>query len=551
MTPYFPLLLTSLLGKPPPDNSPDILYFILVDRFANGDTQNDWFVDTTDPQGFHGGDLDGVTQHLNHIEYIGADAIWISPIYDMRTEKFHGHGAFHGYWTEDLTQIATHMGGEQGLQTLSDELESRNMSLLLDIVYNHTSFDAPLLSTHPDWFHEAKPIEDWNDPIELTTHQVHGLPDLDQSHPEVYAHLLENSRTWLDHPAIGGFRIDAIRHMDSRFIQQIHTDLDGAWMLGEDFQGNPTANIQRFKDTDIDALFDFPFYYALTNSICDGTSMEEMASILSLDAEYPQNSHLVRFLDNHDLPRIFSRCHKRKHPVLLAEMVIFALRGTPMISYGTEHWSEGSEEPDNRRDMDWDNLDPTHILHLKTLSSFRKKHPVLKHGIPKITHSAKDELIVEQHWNSSHSMLAINRSTTPLPIPDATCRSPSGEGLLLDDALETLNTLPNFLESGQTLIWTCTGKRHKDSMEEITIHIEGAQSAQPVIVGTHPLLGGWDPSLGLKAHWQDGHWVATLSFPSNTVSAYKLVYATDSDFEWENGDNRFLNSITDKSFWIR
>ena len=72
--------------------------------------------------------------------------------------------------------------------------------------------------------------------------------------------------------------------MDNAFLQQINADLeqDNAWLLGEDFQGNPIANIDRFKQTDIDALFDFPFYYALTNSICDGKSFEEMASILSL-----------------------------------------------------------------------------------------------------------------------------------------------------------------------------------------------------------------------------------------------------------------------------
>ncbi len=550
MIPYFSLLWTSLLGQTPPDNSPDVLYFVLVDRFANGNTQNDWFVDTTDPQGFHGGDLYGVTKHLNHIEYIGADAIWLSPIYEMRTEKFHGHGAFHGYWTEDLTQIASHMGGEQGLQTLSDELEARNMSMLLDIVYNHTSFDAPLLTTHPDWFHEAKPIENWNDPLELTTHQVHGLPDLDQSHPAVYAHLLEISRTWLDHPAVDGLRVDAIRHMNSQFIQQIHEDLDGAWMLGEDFQGNPMANIQRFEDTGIDALFDFPFYYALTNGICDGKSLEEMASILSLDAEYPPNSHLVRFLDNHDLPRIFSRCHQQKHSVLLAEMVIFGLRGTPMISYGTEHWSEGSEEPDNRQDMDWDNLDPMHIHHLKTLATFRNKHPVFKHGIPKVRHVSKDELIVEQHWHTAHSMLAINRSNTPLPVTDTPCRK-GGEGLFLNDTIETIDTIPSSLEPGQALLWVCTGKRHKDTMEKITIHVEGSQDRPPLIVGAHPRLGGWNPDLALVPNWQSGHWITTLTLPRNTVSAYKLVYATDDGFEWENGDNRFLHSTTDKSFWIR
>ena len=88
----------------------------MVDRFANGDIKNDVLVDTSDPQAFHGGDLQGVTQHLDHIQSLGADAIWLSPIYQMRTTKFHGHGAFHGYWTEDLGTIAPLMGGEEDLK---------------------------------------------------------------------------------------------------------------------------------------------------------------------------------------------------------------------------------------------------------------------------------------------------------------------------------------------------------------------------------------------------------------------------------------------------
>ena len=169
-----------------------------------------------------------------------------------------------------------------------------------------------------------------------------------------------------------------------RILQQINADLEqnNAWLLGEDFQGNPIANIDRFKQTGIGALFDFPFYYALTNSVCDGQSFEEIASILSLDSYYPDGSHLVRFLDNHDLPRILSRCNDDKASVLLSEMLIFGLRGTPMISYGTEHWSAGSGEPENRRDMDWNSIDPSHVKYISTLgripntiSSSQRRHP--------------------------------------------------------------------------------------------------------------------------------------------------------------------------------
>ena len=83
-------------------------------------------------------------------------------------------------------------------------------------------------------FHPDKTIEDWNDPVQLTTYQVHGLPDLNQSNPEVYSYLLNSSKKWLQMPSVMGLRVDAIRHMDNTFLQQINADLeqDNAWLLG-------------------------------------------------------------------------------------------------------------------------------------------------------------------------------------------------------------------------------------------------------------------------------------------------------------------------------
>ena len=564
---FLPLYLSLGCSHKVQSTTPDFLYFVLVDRFANGDTANDVSVESTDPEAFHGGDLNGVEQHLDHIQQLGADSIWLSPIYNMRTEKFHGHGAFHGYWTEDLTTIAPLMGGEQALTSLTREMDKRNMSLILDVVYNHTSFDAPLRSEQPDWFHPDKTIENWNDPVQLTTHQVHGLPDLDQSNPEVYQYLLESSRKWLQMPGVLGLRVDAIRHMDNAFLKQINQDLDadGAWLLGEDFQGNPIANIDRFKQTNIDALFDFPLYYALTNSICDGQSFEEIASIVSLDSYYPENSHLVRFLDNHDLPRILSRCNDDKDSVLLSEFLLFGLRGTPMISYGTEHWSTGSTEPGNRQSMQWDSIDDGHVQYISTLSALRKDFPVLKNGLPNILHASQDQLVLMQHQGTERSILAINRSSTPLTMPDSGCETVtggftlhgngSGSKLPSLSSVHSTPPLPTTLSEQTSTIITCTAESSQSwshsKVHTLMINIEGTENKAPRLVGSLPELGGWNPQNGVQTIWNGEHWTATITLPSYKVSAFKLVYASDNGFEWEDGSNRFLHSSTDKTFWIR
>lgn len=553
---FLPLYLSLGCSHKVQPTTPDLLYFVLVDRFANGDTTNDVLVDPSDPQAFHGGDLNGVEQHLDHIQSLGADAIWLSPIYEMRTEKFHGHGAFHGYWTEDLTTIAPLMGGEEALTSLTREMDKRNMSLILDVVYNHTSFDAPLRSKQPDWFHPDKTIEDWNDPIQLTTHQVHGLPDLDQSNPAVYQYLLESSRKWLQMPSVIGLRVDAIRHMDNEFLKQINQTLDanGAWLLGEDFQGNPIANIDRFEQTNIDALFDFPFYYALTNSICDGQSFEEIASIVSLDSYYPENSHLVRFLDNHDLPRILSRCHDDKNAVLLSEFILFGVRGTPMISYGTEHWSTGSTEPENRKSMQWESIDETHVQHISTLSDFRKESSALKKGSPNILHASQDQLVLTQDHEQELSILAVNRSSESMVMPDIECDRFTGGFSFQESSLSVLqssDSVPKTVPTQTAIIVTCTTAKSTVEPQPVTINIEGSETKPPRLVGSLPEFGGWNPNNGLQATWNGEHWTSTVTLPPYKVSAFKLVYASEHGFEWENRDNRFLHTSTDKTFWIR
>jgi hypothetical protein len=177
--------------------APRAIYFAMVDRFANADTSNDMDVDRRDPNAFHGGDLKGVLQNLDWIQQMGFDTVWISPVFAMRTEKWHGYGAFHGYWTWDLNAIEPRFGTEADLIALSDSLHQRGMKLFLDLVLNHLGPDAPLVRAQPEWFHRKGAITDWSDPSQLVSHDVHGLPDFATERPDVRSYLVETSRGWL------------------------------------------------------------------------------------------------------------------------------------------------------------------------------------------------------------------------------------------------------------------------------------------------------------------------------------------------------------------
>jgi hypothetical protein len=176
---------------------PSGIYFVMVDRFANGDRANDADVSPEDPQAFHGGDLQGLIEHLDWIQSLGFDTVWLSPIFKMRTDTWHGFGAFHGYWTWDLSALEPRFGDELLLARLRSELDLRKMKLMLDVVLNHVGPDAPLLTAKPGWFHRRGGVTDWNDQTQLVMNDVHGLPDFATEQDVVFEYLLGAARRWL------------------------------------------------------------------------------------------------------------------------------------------------------------------------------------------------------------------------------------------------------------------------------------------------------------------------------------------------------------------
>ena len=540
-------------------NSPNLIYFIVVDRFENGSVDNDYHVteDLNDLQGFHGGDLQGIEAKLPYIQSLGADAIWLSPIFEMRTEKFHGHGAFHGYWVQNLERIEPSFGGEIALKSLSTTMQQQDIKLILDMVYNHVSFDSNMRNIHPDWFHLYPSISDWNDPIQLTHFQVHGLPDLNQNHPDVYDYLLHQSRYWIDFTDAYGLRIDAIRHMENDFLYRIHQDLPNAWFLGEDFQGNPTDLIQRGQETGFEALFDFPFYYAITETFCDDSNIQQLASILSLQSAFEQTS-LVRFLDNHDLPRILSRCNNDPNKVNSALFFLLSSTGIPMLTYGTESGLQGDSEPENRSTMNWDHIDAHQIQLIQTMTSLRKKHPVMRDGISKIIDIDEQWMVVLSDLNqiayqSEHVLQFVNLSTQPHDVSALlTQYCPHfKEGWQWNGQLHHLQSQALQIPAQSQQTWICSKYSQKEQMVTIQFSMSGTVHSQWFLVGSSPDFGGWHTENAVPLKYQNGIWTATLQLPAYQVHSYKILEYTHNEWHWENGDNRFLWTNTDKSISLR
>lgn len=372
-----------------------IMYFPLTDRFADGDLSNNFAVDREHAAGFWGGDLKGLTGKLDYIKSLGATSIWLSPLADnteqVRIGDYHGYG-HHGYWIRDHYGVEEHQGTLTDAKHLVEEAHKRGLKVVLDVVLNHVGPDSNLLQDphkKATWFHNKGGINDWNNPVDVEQGDLGGLPDLNQSNPETYKFLVDNTLWWINEVGVDGIRLDAVKHIShdfwSKFVPEIKekSGQPDLFVMGEAFHGDPNV-VSSYQKAGIDFLFDLPLYYTMRETFGQGQSMKRVAERLAQDGVYADASKLVTVLDNHDLPRFLSTANKnapgegdqRLKQALAFQMTV---RGIPSVYYGTEAAFSGGEDPHNREMMDF-NARPDVRAHLQTLTALRNGSPALQHG---------------------------------------------------------------------------------------------------------------------------------------------------------------------------
>lgn len=503
----------STAGSDDPDEWGPV-YFVMVDRYANGDASNDGdHSDPFDPQAFHGGDLRGVIDHVDDIAALGIRTVWLSPVFTMRTEPLDEWGAYHGYWLADPWTLEPKFGTEADLRELSDALHARGIKLVLDFVANHVGYSAPVTAEHPDWFHGHGPIQDWHDPVQATDWDVHGLPDLAQENEEVYAWLLGAALHWIDVADIDGYRLDAVRHVPTAFWSRFNGDIrkaagDDFLLIGELFEGNPATMARVWREGAFGQMFDFPLHWAALDTMCGEASFGRLASILYADRQYDDVSQLVTFADNHDLPRVWSACDGDVWRVQQVLAFLATSRGRTMISWGTSAALAGEHEPHNRKDM-----------------------------------------VFEPHPELGPRLAAMLR-VPDMPARDATTRVLGFH----DDGIEFLREGADGAFHGQ-ILRTSNGVTsefgHWDGPvppaagpQPVEVALAGAPMEQGdalVMVGAGPELGDWDPDRGVPLAGQ-GTATGALELPDGAVLEYKFVIRRPTgEVVWEQRPNRYAH----------
>ncbi|WP_054870560.1 alpha-amylase family glycosyl hydrolase [Caloranaerobacter sp. TR13] len=364
-------------------SSKDIIYFIMTDRFYDGNKENNNFPDVNknNPKAYHGGDLRGIIEKLDYIKSLGVTAIWITPVFKNE------YGGYHGYWINDFYKVDPHLGTLNDLKELVQEAHKRDIKIILDYVVNHTGYKSPWLKDekYKDWFHPKKNISNWNDQKQLEEGWIFGLPDLDQDNPEVKKYFIDNALWWIEQTGIDGLRLDTVKHVPksfwNEFAYKIKSKYPNFFLLGEVWHDNPRY-LEQYHELGIDSLTNYPLYTGLRKTFTRFGKANSLVNAIKRQSAFTNPELNGIFVDNHDNRRLVTEA-KENGKAYLKQALTFIMTypGIPIIYYGTEIAMQGGDDPDNRRDMEWDKIDNSEMLsYFKKLTSLRNSNEALYNG---------------------------------------------------------------------------------------------------------------------------------------------------------------------------
>lgn len=340
----------------------DTVYMVMTDRFFDGDPTNNGTPGAEYQPGnlhfYQGGDWAGLRRKLPYIKALGFSAVWMSPPQDNELYSRTGDEAgYHGYYTRDFNSPNPHFGTAEELRALLCEAERLGIKMILDVQLNHTAdylaypsqqYDPPEYRPappfdNPSWYHNTPNIWNFADPQEAQNYSLGGLDDLAQENPACWQALLdaywkpETGTGWFSY-GFSGSRLDAVVEIPPEYLERFekHT---GKHSFGEAFTGSAEENaaFQQY----IWGMLDYPLYFQLHNALCRGEDWGGVSCLFQKDGLYRDPRCLFTFLDNHDRARFLTNCADNVSLLHLALALLYALRGIPVVYYGTEQHMAG------------------------------------------------------------------------------------------------------------------------------------------------------------------------------------------------------------------
>lgn len=452
------------------------LYFVLTDRFADGDPSNNAPVEGIEEiVNWQGGDFDGLRSQIEagYFDAMGVNALWLSSVVQNTQGAWPGdfgrdYAAYHAYWPiatgwrdgftfPGLDPIEPHFGDLDSLRAMVKAAHDRGIRVIVDFVANHVHTESPwwqmAQGEEPAIFHEPGfgcKETDWTQPIRCWFAPY--LPDLEYKNVETVNAIVDHAWWLVRETGIDGFRLDAVKHMIDDFGYAVRATLNdrlrysrqrfylvGETFTGEDGQAQLAAYIGPGQ---LDGQFDFPLYWRITDVFL--REARDLRALTNDPADYGPQAVMSNFLGNHDVCRALSQadgafadiwCNDGKAlawsnpPSLPSDALPFArLRlawtfllttpGVPLFYYGDEYGMAGAGDPDNRRFMDFDGLSDHQeetLAYVRQLGTLRSAHPALRRGRRETVTMSEDGLfwVYRMSLGTDRVLVALNRSDAP------------------------------------------------------------------------------------------------------------------------------------------
>lgn len=529
-------------GTPSPNWEDQIIYFVMIDRFANGDTSNDVLTDSGIESGmvnskYNGGDIQGLIDQLDYIKELGATAIWVTPpVANQWWDGSVNYGGYHGYWARHFKKVEEHFGDLELYKKLVEEAHKKGLYVIQDIVANHTGNfliykngkyylnDQSVPTNKPEQY--PFNMNDYNDPEQRKLNIYHWpseiknpnqyntefsqLDDLNTENPLVIEALKDSYTFWIEEADIDGFRVDTAIYVPNEFWEEFLNGKNGiyeiaqkvekndfltygeAWITPQPFTNVAEKSLNEYMEIGFNSMLDFPLQTDIKRVFKEGKPPSYLEYRLNQrEIMYKDPSRMITFIDNHDMDRFLkgSDINSLKQALTF----IFTIPGIPTIYYGTEQnfvetraamFQQGfaSGGVDH-----FDTTTPT-FQYIKELTELRKNIPTFRYGRVEVLFA--DELgpgpFIYKVKNESKSYIILMNTSSnkkhatdvDLGIDEGTVLKPILVNNMINKEIVYSSPL-NILLNGKTIgIFEVTNEIKPVQEEEVSVEITNLEEGQ-------------------------------------------------------------------------
>ena len=373
----------------------DVLYMLMPDRFANGNPKNDvikgmedQLCNRNEPSLRHGGDLEGLRQHLDYFTDLGVTALWLTPVLENDRPADNGkNSTYHGYATTDYYRVDPRFGTNEEYKALVNECHKKELKVVMDMIFNHCGDYHPwakgtridengkTIKDYPskDWFnspnyglqtsYKLTPVLDpYASKVDMKETVdgwfVPSMPDLNQRNPHVIKYLIQNSIWWIETVGIDGIRMDTYPYADRQamadWMKVLNKEYPNFNTVGETWVTEPAYTAAWQKDSklsdinsNLKTVMDFAFFDRLSQAKNEETDdwwkgWNRIYNSLCYDYLYTDPSSVMAFIENHDTDRYLGN-GKDSTALKQAYALLLTMKRIPQLYYGTEILMNGTK----------------------------------------------------------------------------------------------------------------------------------------------------------------------------------------------------------------